>query len=69
MKNYFKPVLLILGLLLFVYACQKDDTPILEEETQIQSLKAFNITASEIPSHILDFVKTKTNNTFKVNIS
>lgn len=70
MKNYFKPVLFILGLLLFTISCQKDDTPIPEEEdVQIESLKAFNITSKDIPSHILDFVKTKTNNTFKVNIS
>jgi len=68
MKNYFKSVLLILGLLFFTFGCQKDDTPIPEEEAQIESLKAFNITAREIPSHILDFVKTKTNNNFGVSI-
>jgi hypothetical protein len=68
MRHYFKPVLLILGILLFVFGCQKDDTPILEEEAQIESLKAFNMTSKEIPAHILDFVKTKTNNNFGVSI-
>jgi hypothetical protein len=68
-KNYLKLGILLVGILTIAYSCQKDDTNVPEEEAQIESLKAFNLTSKEIPSHILDFVKTKTNNTFKVNIS
>lgn len=68
MRHYFKPFLIVLGLLLFTFGCQKDDSLILEEEAQIESLKAFNITSREIPTHIFNFLKTKTNNNFGVSI-
>lgn len=57
-------------LLLLVFNCQKDDTSnLIEEEAQVEKTNAINLSAKEIPSHILDFVKTKTNNTFKVSIA
>ncbi|MGK0429404.1 MAG: hypothetical protein ACJARX_001068 [Psychroserpens sp.] len=59
MRKYFKPILFVCGLLLLIFGCQKDDTPVPNEETQIESLSAFNLSAREIPSHILDFVKAK----------
>jgi hypothetical protein len=68
MRHYFKPVLFILGLLLFTFGCQKDDTPILEEEIQTENLKAVYLNSGEIPSHILNFVKIKTNDNFGVSI-
>ncbi|MGK0448799.1 MAG: hypothetical protein ACJA2M_002600 [Polaribacter sp.] len=67
MKHLVK-TLTCLILVLVANSCQKDDTPILQEETQIESLNAFNLDSREIPSHILDFVKTKTNNNFGVSI-
>jgi len=68
-KNYLKLGILLIGILTIAYSCQKDDTTVPEEEAQIESLKAFHLTSREIPTHILNFVKTRTNNTFKVNIS
>lgn len=40
MRHYFKPVLIVLGLLLFTFSCQKDDTPDLEEEAKTENPKA-----------------------------
>ncbi|TXE14889.1 hypothetical protein ES692_17750, partial [Psychroserpens burtonensis] len=68
-KSYLNLGALLIGILVIAYGCQKDDITVPEEDPQIESLKAFNLTLKEIPAHILDFVKTKTNNTFEVNIS
>lgn len=67
MKHLFK-TLTCLTLALFIYSCQKDDTQIPEEEAQIESLKAIYLNSGEIPTHILNFVKTKTNANFSVSI-
>lgn len=69
MKHLFKFVILFLGIILITYSCQKDDTSKPVEDTQIESIKAYNLSRDEIPLNILDFVKTKTNNTFSVDIS
>ena len=68
MKHLFKKPILLFGLLLIMYACQKDDTVIQEEEQSVESIKAFNLSAENIPQHILNYVGTKTNQTFRVNI-
>jgi hypothetical protein len=54
--------------MLITFGCQKDDTQISEEEAQTENLKAVFLSSGEIPTHILDFVKTKTNNSLKVSI-
>jgi hypothetical protein len=63
---------LLIGISFSLYQCQKaDDTTIPEEnaESEIAHLKAFNLTAENTPSHILDFIRTKTNNRLSVSIS
>lgn len=67
MKHLFK-TLTCLTLALFICSCQKDDTQIPEEEAQVESLKAIYLNSREIPTHILNFVKTKTNNNLGVSI-
>jgi hypothetical protein len=67
-KNYLKTGILLIGLFAFTNSCQKDDTTVPEEEAQIESLKAFHLTSREIPTHILNFVKTRTNDNFGVSI-
>ncbi|MFT5242498.1 MAG: hypothetical protein ACI8QQ_000416, partial [Psychroserpens sp.] len=61
---------MLVGILTLTYSCQKDDTTIPEEnaESEIAHLKAFNLTAENTPSHILNFVKTRTNDNFGVSI-
>lgn len=68
MKHLIKKAILFLGLLVITYACQKDDSFKQEKEQSTVSIKAFNLTAEKIPAHILNYIGTKTNHTFRVNI-
>lgn len=71
MKNFTKPFVIFMALaLMILVACQKDDQVGDEgfENHKVESINAFYLSSSEVPFHILEYIKSETNNAFEVQI-
>lgn len=67
MRHYFKPVLFILGLLLFTFGCQKELT---DDEQPIQQQFKSNIrlnTGNDVSIKATNFLNQKTSNALNVS--
>ncbi|MBO6605316.1 hypothetical protein [Psychroserpens sp.] len=62
-------LVLLTGFLFIIYGCQKDDFTDTKTELFVPSISSYILYDGEVPDHILSFVRTKSDNTLKVNIS
>ncbi|WP_157814088.1 hypothetical protein [Olleya sp. Bg11-27] len=72
MKNLLKLGILLFGISLFIVACQKDDDLSKQElidDIALDEINIKTIVGKQIPKNITNFLKDKTDNTLKFNLS